>query len=139
MKKQVITQDHYPYRVSDTIWNGNSLVDSLWAIVSYTETTNSSGSQEWLLLSPYSSIPLQHCLAYVNHRKHWFAVSLITTKIWVNKMGRKLEGNMAQWAGRGSKTWRQSVHSTFFFDLSITSPHSRRLCTVRLLNLPAYM
>jgi hypothetical protein len=29
MKKQVITQDHYPYMVSDTIWSGNSLLDSL--------------------------------------------------------------------------------------------------------------
>jgi len=29
MKKQVITQDHYPYMVSDTIWSGNSLLDPL--------------------------------------------------------------------------------------------------------------
>jgi hypothetical protein len=29
MKKQVITQNRYPYMVFDTMWSGNSLLDSL--------------------------------------------------------------------------------------------------------------
>ena len=112
-----------------------------WAILSCTEATKSSGWQEWLLLSPYYSIRLQHSLAYVNHRKHWFAVSVITTKIRVNKMARGTEGNTAQCAGRGSvpvivRRGRRSVHSTIVF---ATSLHSWRLCTVRLRTIPAYI
>ena len=107
-----------------------------WTIQSCTEATKSSSWQEWLLLSPYSSIPLQHCLAYVNHRMHWFAASITTTKTCVNKMARRMEGNMVQCAGWG-RSGRRSVHITFVFGLSITSLHSWRLCTVRLRAIPA--
>jgi len=65
-----------------------------WAILSYTEATKSSGREEWLLPSPHSSIPLQHCLAYVNHGKQ--------AKVRVNKMARRLEENVVQCAGRGN-------------------------------------
>lgn len=123
--------------VSDTIWSGNSLLDSLWAIVSYTELYQAILRPQNLVVGKNDSFFL-HTLLFLSSTLWSMSTTastvfqyqssrqkIVWTKwledwrgIWCNA----LDGAAYQWqwhVGGGS------VHSCFYFGLSITSLHSR--------------